>query len=312
MSDVATPHQELDEPLDPRRWLVLAVMSLGTLIVFLDLTVVNTALPSISLDLGATTSELQWVVDSYVLVLAGLLILAGSIGDRFGRRRWMTVGLLLFLGGSVVGAIAESIPTLIAGRAIQGLGAAFVLPATLSIVTNVFPREERGKAIAVWTAVGGMGIGFGPAVGGYLVDRWDWSAAFWIHVPIILIAMLGQVVVAESKEERHVGIDIPGAVTATLGISTLVFAIIQGTETGWTSPLIVGSFVAAVALLAAFIVIELRVDDPMLPLHFFRNRDFTGAVTIIGLMFFAGPRRSSSSPSSSRSCRAARRSKPAC
>ncbi len=289
MSEPTTLDHQLAEPRDPRRWLVLAVMSLGTLIVFLDLTVVNTALPSISLDLGATTSELQWVVDSYVLVLAGLLILAGSIGDRFGRRRWMTIGLLLFLGGSVVGAIAGSIPTLIAGRAIQGLGAAFVLPATLSIVTNAFPRDERGKAIAVWTAVGGMGIGFGPAVGGYLVDRWDWSAAFWIHVPIILIAMLGQVVVAESREERHVGIDVPGAVTATLGISTLVFAIIQGTETGWTSPLIVGSFVAAAALLVAFVVIELRVDDPMLPLHFFRNRDFTGAVTIIGLMFFAGP-----------------------
>ena len=274
---------------DPRRWLILAVMSLGTLIVFLDLTVVNTALPAISVDLGATTSQLQWVVDSYVLVLAGLLILAGSIGDRFGRRRWMSAGLGLFLVGSVVGALADSIPMLITGRAIQGLGAAFVLPATLSIVTNTFDRDERNKAIAVWTAVGGIGIGFGPAIGGYLVDRYDWSAAFWIHVPIILFVLVAQFVVPESRDGRSVGLDVPGAITATLGISTLVFGIIQGNESGWTSPLIVGSFVVAVALFAAFIAIEQRTSNPMLPLQFFAQRDFTGSVLVIGLMFFAGP-----------------------
>jgi EmrB/QacA subfamily drug resistance transporter len=274
---------------DPRRWLVLAVMSLGTLIVFLDLTVVNTALPAISLDLGASTSELQWVVDSYVLALAGLLMLAGSIGDRFGRRRWMTFGLVVFGVGSVIGAMAGSIETLIAGRAIQGLGAAFVLPATLSIVTNTFDRDERGKAIAIWTAVGGLGIGFGPAIGGYLVDRYDWASAFWIHVPIIALALVGQTVVRESRDPRHVGLDVPGAITATLGISTLVFGIIQGAEQGWTDPLILGSFVVAGVLLAGFLAIETRAAYPMLPLHFFKNRDFTGSVLVIGIMFFAGP-----------------------
>ena len=281
----------LAEPMarDPRRWLILAVMSLGTLIVFLDLTVVNTALPAISVDLGATTSELQWVVDSYVLVLAGLLILAGSIGDRFGRKSWMTRGLLLFMVGSVVGALAGSIPTLIAGRAIQGLGAAFVLPATLSIVTNAFHRDERGKAIAVWTAVGGIGIGFGPAIGGYLVDRYDWAAAFWIHVPIIAMVLVGQIVVPESRDHRKVGLDVPGAITATVGITALVFAVIQGNEAGWSSPLIVGTFAAAAVLLALFVRVEQRAEFPMLPLHFFRQRDFSGSVAIIGLMFFAGP-----------------------
>ena len=264
-------------------------MSLGTLIVFLDLTVVNTALPAISLELGASTSDLQWVVDSYVLALAGLLMLAGSIGDRFGRRRWMTVGLVVFGAGSVLGALATSIEVLIAARAVQGVGAAFVLPATLSIVTNTFDRDERGKAIAIWTAVGGMGIGLGPAVGGYLVDRWDWAAAFWIHVPIIALALVGQMVVRESRDPRHIGLDIPGAVTATLGISTLVFAIIQGTEAGWTSPLILGSFALAAAFLVAFVLIEQRATYPMLPLRFFRNRDFTGSVLVIGIMFFAGP-----------------------
>ncbi|MCH7789593.1 MAG: MFS transporter [Acidobacteria bacterium] len=274
---------------DPRRWLILAVMSLGTLIVFLDLTVVNTALPSIASDLGASNSDLQWVVDSYVLVLAGLLMLAGSIGDRYGRKRWMTAGLLFFALGSVVGGLATSVETLILARAIQGLGAAFVLPATLSIVTNTFDRDERGKAIAIWTAVGGIGIGFGPAIGGYLIDRWDWSAAFWIHIPVIAVALVGQTVVKESRDPRHVGLDVPGAVTATLGISALVFAIIQGNEAGWTSPLIISSFTAAAILLAAFVRIEQRAKYPMLPLKFFRNRDFTGSVLVIGMMFFAGP-----------------------
>jgi EmrB/QacA subfamily drug resistance transporter len=277
------------EARDPRRWLILAVMSLGTLIVFLDLTVVNTALPAISLDLGASTSQLQWIVDAYVLTLAGLLMFAGSVGDRFGRKRWMTFGLLVFGLGSVVGGLADDVAMLIIARAIQGLGAAFVLPATLSIVTNTFQRDERGKAIAIWTAVGGMGIGLGPAIGGYLVDRWDWNAAFWIHIPIIALALLGQVVVKESRDPRNIGIDVPGAITATLGISAFVFGIIQGNEEGWTSPLIIGSFAAAATMLALFIYVENRATDPMLPLRFFKNRDFTGSVVILGMMFFAGP-----------------------
>ena len=286
----APPIEEAASPpdRDPRRWLVLAVMSLGTLIVFIDLTVMNTALPSISFDLGASTSQLQWVVNSSALALAGLLLLAGSIGDRSGRRRWMTFGLVVFGAGSVVGALSPDIATLIAGRALQGLGAAFVLPATLSIVTNIFERDERGKAIAIWTAVGGIGIGLGPAVGGYLVNQWGWSAAFWIHLPIIAVALLGQVVVAESRDPRHIGLDIPGAITATLGIVALVFGIIQGSEEGWSDPLIVGSFAAAAVLLATFVAIERRVPYPMLPVRFFANRNFTGPTVLIGIIFFAG------------------------
>jgi EmrB/QacA subfamily drug resistance transporter len=274
---------------DPRRWFVLAVMSLGTLIVFLDLTVVNTALPEISRELLASTSQLQWVVDSYVLALAGLLMLGGSIGDRYGRKRAMTAGLLLFGLGSVVGALATNTETLIAGRAVQGLGAAFVLPATLSIVTNTFDRDERGKAIAIWTAVGGMGIGLGPAVGGYLIDRWDWSAVFWIHIPVIAVALVGLLFVKESRDPRHVGLDVPGALTATAGISALVFGIIQGAEEGWTSPVIVVSLAVAASLLALFVAVERRAAYPMLPLRFFSRRDFTGSVLIIAIMFFAGP-----------------------
>jgi len=273
---------------DPRRWLVLAVMSVGTLIVFLDSTVMNTALPNISTELRASTSQLQWVIDSYVLVLAGLLMLGGSIGDRYGRRNWMTAGLVVFGAGSIFGALSTNIELLIVARGLQGLGAALVLPATLSILTNTFDRDERPKAIAIWTAVGGLGIGLGPAIGGYLVDRWDWSAAFWIHVPVIALALAGQIFVPESRDPRNIGLDVKGALTATVGISALVYGVIQGGESGWASGQIIGSFTAAAIFLFAFGVIERTAEYPMLPLHFFKQRDFTGSVVVLGLVFFSG------------------------
>jgi EmrB/QacA subfamily drug resistance transporter len=273
---------------DPRRWLVLAVMSVGTLIVFLDTTVMNTALPNIATELQASTSQLQWVLDSYVLILAGLLMLGGSIGDRYGRRNWMTIGLVVFGAGSIYGALASNIESLIVARGIQGLGAALVLPATLSIVTNVFERDERSKAIAIWTAVSGLGIGLGPVIGGYLVDRWDWSAAFWIHVPVIALALIGQIFVPESRDPRNIGLDVKGALAATGGITALVYGVIQGSEAGWASAEIVGSFVVAALLLGAFGFIERTAEHPMLPLGFFRARDFTGSVLVLGLLFFSG------------------------
>lgn len=269
-----------------RKWWVLAVMSVGTLIIFLDNTVVNTALPSISIDLGASTSTLQWIVDSYVLVLAGLLLLGGSLGDRFGRKRWMFVGLVIFGGGAVGAALATSATQLIVWRAVQGLGGALVLPATLSIITNVFPREERAKAIAIWTAVGALGIGLGPALGGYLVDTAGWASVFWMHIPIVAAGLIGMVVVPESRDERNLPLDIPGAVLGTAGITALVYGIIQGAEAGWTSFEILGSLWLAGGLLAAFAIVEMRSDHPMLPLHFFKRKDFTGAVLAIGLILF--------------------------
>ncbi len=269
-----------------RKWWVLAVMSVGTLIVFLDNTVVNTALPAISVDLEASTSTLQWVIDSYVLILAGLLLLGGSIGDRFGRKRWMIVGLVIFGAGAVAGALSGSATELIVARGIQGLGAALVLPATLSIITNVFPRGERAKAIAIWTAVGALGIGVGPALGGYLVDEAGWASVFWMHVPVVAIALLGMVIVPRSRDERGLGLDVPGAAFGTTGLVALVYGIIQGSEAGWTSVEILGSFGLAAVLLTAFAGVELRSDHPMLPLRFFRQKDFTGAVLAIGLILF--------------------------
>ena len=261
-------------------------MSVGTLIVFIDNTVVNTALPAISVDLGASTSTLQWVVDGYVLILAGLLLLGGSLGDWFGRKKWMTIGLMTFGAASAGAALATTASQLIVLRGAQGIGAALVLPATLSIITNTFPRKERAKAIGIWTAVGALGIGVGPALGGYLVDNIGWSAVFWLHVPVIAVALVGMLIVPESRDERGLSLDIPGAALGTAGLMALVYAIIQGPEAGWASVEILGAFGAAAVLLGAFAVVELRSDHPMLPLRFFKQKDFSGAVLTIGVIMF--------------------------
>jgi EmrB/QacA subfamily drug resistance transporter len=273
--------------VEPRRWWVLAVMSVGTLLVFLDDSVVNTALPRISVDLDASTSALQWVIDAYVLALAGLLLLCGSIGDRYGRKRMMTVGLVVFGLAAAGAALADSTGMLIAMRALQGLGAALVLPATLSIVVSVFPRHERAKAIAVWTAVGGLGIALGPVAGGALIESADWSAAFWLFIPLVVAALAGMTVVPESRDPRRVGLDVPGAVLGTAGLTTLVYGIIRGGEVGWDKGTVIASFATAAALLAAFAVVETRARAPMLPLRFLRQRDLTGAVLLIGIVLFA-------------------------
>jgi EmrB/QacA subfamily drug resistance transporter len=270
-----------------RRWLVLAVMSVGTLIVFIDNTVVNTALPVISVELGASISTLQWIIDAYVLALVGLLLLGGSLGDRYGRRLWMIIGLLVFSGGAVIGALSTSSEQLIIGRAVMGIGAAFVLPATLSIITNTFPRGERTKAIGIWTAVGALGVGLGPVFGGFIVDNFSWSAVFWLHLPVGALALVGMIFVPESKDERKLGLDIPGAILGTAGVTALIFGIIQGNELGWTSVESVAIFAASAILLIGFVAVEFRSKHPMLPLRFFRQKDFSGAVLAIGLIVFA-------------------------
>ena len=273
--------------LNARRWWVLAVMSLTTFMVFLDNTVVNTALPSISRDLGASTSTLQWVVDSYTLLLAGLLLVGGTIGDRFGRRRFLTIGMVIFGAGAVGAAISNSAESLILMRGLQGVGAALVLPATLSIITDVFPREERAKAIGIWTGAGAIALAAGPVFGGLLVDEIGWSAVFWMHIPVVLLSLFGLRIVPESLDRRARGLDIRGGLLATSGLLAVVFGIIQGNESGWTSTLILGAFGLGASLLVAFAVAEMRTRAPMLPFHFFKQRDFTGAVVIIGLVFFA-------------------------
>jgi EmrB/QacA subfamily drug resistance transporter len=287
---------ELDSPVRPdssagatvrRRWLVLGVMSVGTLLAFLDDTVVNTALPRISIAFHASTSGLQWVVDAYVLVLAGLLLLCGSIGDRYGRRRVMTLGLIAFGAAAIGASRSTSIGELVAMRSFQGLGAALILPTTLSIITNVFPRRERARAIAVWTAIGGVGIGCGPVLGGYLVDSGSWQAVFLLFVPLVVVALAGMLIVPESRDKRGIGLDVPGAILGTSGLTALVYGIIRAGEVGWGNGWGLASFTVAAVVLAAFATVEARAPAPMLPLRFFRQRDFSGAVLLIGMVLFA-------------------------
>ncbi len=270
----------------PRRWWVLLIMSAASFLLAADNTIVNTALPSIARDLHASNSELQWIVDSYVVMLAGLLLVGGTIGDIFGRRRWFAIGLAIFGCGALVATFADSSEQLVIGRGLQGVGGALVMPATLSILTNVFPRGERSKAIGVWTGVSGLAVGMGPALGGYIVDHANWAAVFWLHIPAIAMIGAGLLVVPESRDPQKRGLDVPGAFFATIGLTSLVFAIIQGGESGWTAPAVVITALISVLSLFAFTRFELRAEYPMLPLRFFKQRDFNAAVIIIALVYF--------------------------
>jgi EmrB/QacA subfamily drug resistance transporter len=255
--------------------------------IFLDMDVVNTALPAIARDLAASNLALMWIVNMYALILAGFLLVAGSAGDRYGRRKALGAGLALFGAGAVGAALADSTTTLIVMRGLQGLGAAFAVPSTLSIITDVFPREERAKAIATWTAIASLSIFVGPALGGILVDKIGWNAVFWAHVPLVAVALYGLKVIPESRDNRRIPLDLPGALLSTGGMLAVVYGIIQGGEAGWTSPEIIGVFAGGVVLLAAFAVVEMRSQYPMLPFRYFKQKDFTGAF-VVQLLTFMG------------------------
>ncbi|MCH8230718.1 MAG: MFS transporter [Chloroflexi bacterium] len=271
-----------------RKNVVLAFLSLSTFLIFLDGTVVNTALPAIARDFSANNSVLQWIVNMYSLILAGFLLVAGTTGDRFGRRRALAAGMVIFGAGAVGAALADNSTTLIAMRGVQGLGAAFALPSTLSIITDVFPRGERARAILIWTAIGSMGIAVGPALGGYLVDKLDWSAVFWLNIPVVALSLIGLKFIPESSDPRRLPIDVTGAILATGGLLAIVYGLIQGGEAGWTSGEILGSLLGGVALLVAFAVVEARSSHPMLPLHYFKRMDFTGSFLVLMLFFLGG------------------------
>ncbi len=270
-----------------RRGLVLLILSIAVYLISLDISVVNVAVPALATDLSAATAELQWVLDSYILVFAALVLVAGTVADRYGRRRVLAAGLVVFALGSVGAALARDVEVLIAMRAFQGLGGAMVMPPTLSILSAVFPREERARAIAAWSAASALGLVTGPLVGGWLVDASGWPAIFWVAVPVSSACLLGLTQVPESRDARRRRIDIAGAVLATGAMFSLAFAIIQAPHLGWSSPPILGTFAGAAALSALLLAVELRVRYPMLPLALFRQREFTGAVSAIGLAFFA-------------------------
>ena len=271
-----------------RRWKTLGVLSLSLVIIGLDNTILNVALPTLQHELDASPSELQWMVDSYLLVFAGLLLVFGTLGDRFGRKRALQAGVSIFGLASLGALIADSADQVIAVRAAMGVGAALILPATLSIIANLFTGAERRKAIAIWAALAAVGIGLGPLAGGLLLEWFDWSSVFMVNVPFAAAAfLLGIRYVPESRDPRPGAFDLPGAVLSTAGFSLLVYAIIEAPGQGWTSSLIVGLLAASVALLGAFLWWEHRVDEPMLDLRFFRSASFSVGTAAVSVAFFA-------------------------
>jgi EmrB/QacA subfamily drug resistance transporter len=271
-----------------RRWWTLAVLCLSLLVIGLDNTILNVALPTLVRELGANASQLQWIVDAYALVFASLLLTAGSLGDRYGRRKVLGAGLLVFGIGSVLSAFATTPGTLIGFRALMGIGGALIMPSTLSIVTNVFPPQERGRAIGIWAGFSGIGIAIGPVIGGWLLENFWWGSVFFINVPVIAVAILaGLLLIPESRDPAATPLDPVGAVLSTLGLTALVYGLIEAPSHGWTDGSILGSFAAAVVLLGAFVVAELRARHPMMDVRLFENRRFTAASLATALVFFA-------------------------
>ncbi|MET1075520.1 MAG: MFS transporter [Umezawaea sp.] len=264
----------------PQRWLVLGVLCLSVMVVVLDNTVLNVAIPAISTGLGAGTADIQWMINSYSLVLAGLLMTSGALSDRFGRKRALVTGLAVFGVGSAVAAYAGSPEALIAARAFMGLGAAFLMPGTLAVLVQLFDERERPRAIAIWAAVSSVGLAGGPVVGGFLVDHFWWGSVFLVNVPVAALAVVAVVLlVPESKDPTVRRPDAPGAVLSTIAMTSLVWAVISQPEHGWGSPRVLTALgVGAVALLA-FGWWERRTPHPMLDLGFFADRRFSGAVT---------------------------------
>jgi EmrB/QacA subfamily drug resistance transporter len=273
-------------PVHPN--LILGICCLSLLLVGMDVTIVNVALPAIQHDLRASLSGLQWIVDAYTLVVASLLMLSGSLSDRFGRRRVFQIGLVLFISGSLLCSLAQTIGELVAFRAVQGLGASMLNPVALSIIANAFKSpKDRARAVGVWGAVGGLSFALGPLLGGALTQTIGWRSIFWINIPIGLSAVaLAIKFIPESKAARARRFDPAGQILVFSGLASATYAVIEGPEAGWNSPLIVGLFAAAAAILATFLWYEPRRKDPLVDLRFFRSIPFSSA-TILALCSFA-------------------------
>jgi EmrB/QacA subfamily drug resistance transporter len=271
-----------------RRWWALAVLCLSLVVLAMDNTILNVALPTLARDLEATGSQLQWMVDAYLLVFAGLLLTMGAVGDRFGRKLALDAGLVVFVAASAASAFAGTPEVLIAARAAMGIGAALIMPATLSIITNIFPPTERGRAIGVWAGVAGLGVVVGPVIGGWLLEGFWWGSVFLVNLPVVALAMLaGWPLVPNSRDPSATPLDPTGAALSVAVLVTLVYGIIQAPEDGWTDPRILGAFAVAAVLAVVFIWWERRVGHPMLPMEFFGNPRFSAASGAIAMAFFA-------------------------
>ena len=272
----------------PRRWLILGVMVVSLLVVSLDTTILNVALKTIQQDLRASQADMQWAINSYTLVFAGLTFTFGLLADRFGRKPILFGGLLLFGVGSAMSAWAGSPPQLIATRAIMGIGAATIFPTTLSIITNVFPAQQRARAIGLWSAAGGLGIAIGPLTGGYLLENWWWGSIFLVNVPFVIAGVTAiALLVPDSRDPNPGRIDPGGVLLSMAGIVALVYGIIRaGDKADWVRADVLGPIIAGVVLIAVFVLVERHTDHPALDVSLFRKPAFSAAVVSVTLVFF--------------------------
>jgi EmrB/QacA subfamily drug resistance transporter len=272
-----------------RRWWVLATMTVCLLVVITGNTILNVAIPTLQRELGATQGELQWAVDAYILVFAGLLFSWGVIGDRIGRKRVLLIGLSIFALGSVFAAFSDSPIELIGWRAVMGIGGAAVQPTTLAVITNVFPPRERGRAIGVWAGTAGIAVAGGPLAGGAVLEHFWWGAVFLIGVPVALLGIVAVVAfVPESRDPSPGRLDIPGVLLSIAALAGLVYGIIHGgSGAGWTTPGVLVPLVGGLVLLAVFVWLQRRSTHPALDVSLFRNPAFSAAAAALGLNFFA-------------------------
>jgi EmrB/QacA subfamily drug resistance transporter len=274
---------------EKRKWFTLAAVSFGLFMIMLDNTVVNVALPAMARDLGIGLSELEWVVTGYALTFAALMLSGGKLADRYGRRRLFVIGIVVFTASSFACGLASTGGVLIGARIFQGVGAALMNPATLSIISATFPPRQRGMAIGIWAGVSAMALAIGPLVGGLITEHASWNWIFFINIPIGIAAVVASYLfIDESRDTRaDQRLDLPGLLTSGIGLFALEYALIEANTYGWTSGRILASFAVAVVLLAAFVWIEVRGSTPMIDVSLFRNTTYTGANLVMLLVALA-------------------------
>jgi EmrB/QacA subfamily drug resistance transporter len=289
MATPASAHVRPDPgPTEAKRWAALAVLCVSLLMINLDNTVLNVALPTLVRDLHASSSDLQWIVDSYIMVFAGLLLVAGSLADRVGRKRTFLAGLAAFAAGSAWAAFSGSVGMLIAARASMGIGGALMMPSTLSIITDMFrDTGERQRAIGLWAATSGVGVALGPIVGGLLLTRFWWGSVFLINVPFAVAGIACAIpLVPDSRNPAAQRPDVPGAVMSVAGLGLLLWSIIEAPVRGWSSGLVIAAGLGGLAILGAFAFWEKVSPHPMLNMRFFQKRAFTAAISSVWLVMF--------------------------
>ncbi|HEX5586331.1 MAG TPA: MFS transporter, partial [Acidimicrobiia bacterium] len=282
------PLSVTDPKVHARRWWILTVLCLSLVIVFVGNSSLNVAIPTLSRDLHASESQLQWVVAVYSLVFAGLLFTTGAIGDRYGRKGALQFGLFVFLLGTTLGALSSDMTQLIASRAVMGVGAAFIMPSTLSILVNVFNDEERTRAIAIWASLTGAAGIIGPVASGFLIGHFWYGSVFLVNIPIVVTALVsGWILVPRSRDPEEAPLDPIGAILSIIGIVSLVYGLIEGPDKGWSSTSTLAAFGIAIVALALFVAWELHHDEPMLDMHYFRNPAFSTGVGGMILVFLS-------------------------